>query len=131
MCCKNLSLTLLKESSNFLHTVQVVSRCRSPNPCLHEQDTVPYAVKISVISSWRWAKNCPKHVELILEINKLLLHLVGSSILFSLNCYRVSFPEIEICRGVAFTPPPSAEVKERVDLYLYYPAGPSWPVLRG
>ena len=27
---------------------------------------------------WRWAKSCPKHVELILEINKLLLlHLVG------------------------------------------------------
>ena len=28
--------------------------------------------------SWRWAKVCPKHVELILEISKLLLlHLVG------------------------------------------------------
>ena len=34
--------------------------------------------KISVLRSWRWAKYCPKHVELILEINKLLLlHLVG------------------------------------------------------
>jgi len=27
---------------------------------------IPYAVKISVLRSWRWAKDCPKHVELIL-----------------------------------------------------------------
>jgi len=34
----------------------------------------------------RWTKDCPKHVELILEINKLLLlHLVGSSILLYLH----------------------------------------------
>ena len=39
---------------------------------------IPFAVKISVLCSWRWAKDCPKHVELILEISKLLLlHLVG------------------------------------------------------
>jgi len=45
MCCKNLSLTLLK-----------------------------------------MGKNCLKHVELILEISKLLLlHLVGSSILLYLH----------------------------------------------
>jgi len=51
-----------------------VPRCRSPNPCLPQQhDTTPYAVKISVLRSWRWAKDCPKHVELILEINKLFI----------------------------------------------------------
>ena len=57
-----------------------------PNPCLpQQQDTIPYTVKISVLLSWRWAKDCPKHVELILEINiLLLLHLVGSSILLYL-----------------------------------------------
>jgi len=50
-----------------------------PRPSL--QDTIPYAVKISVLRSWGWAKDCPKHVELILEIHKLLLlHLVGFSI---------------------------------------------------
>jgi hypothetical protein len=26
-------------------------------------------------------------------------------------------------------PPSSAEVKERVELYLYSPSGPSWPVI--
>ena len=31
-------------------------------------------------------------------------------------------------RGVD-NPPSSAEVKERVELYLYSPSGPSWPVL--
>jgi len=35
------------------------------------------------------------------------------------------------CRGVTLTThsPSSAEVKERVELYLYSPSGPSWPVL--
>jgi len=33
-------------------------------------------------------------------------------------------------RGVDYPPPSSAEVKERVELYLYSPYGPSWPVLR-
>jgi hypothetical protein len=33
-------------------------------------------------------------------------------------------------RGVDHPPTPNAEVKERVELYLYSPSGPSWPVLR-
>ena len=32
-------------------------------------------------------------------------------------------------RGVDHPPQSSAEVKERVELYLYAPSGPSWPVL--
>ena len=32
-------------------------------------------------------------------------------------------------RGVNHPPPSSVEVKERVELYLYSPSGPSWPVL--
>jgi hypothetical protein len=32
-------------------------------------------------------------------------------------------------RGVAHPTPSSVEVKERVELYLYSPSGPSWPVL--
>jgi len=31
--------------------------------------------------------------------------------------------------GVDHPPPPIAEVKERVELYLYSPSGSSWPVL--
>jgi hypothetical protein len=31
-------------------------------------------------------------------------------------------------RGTDHPPPPSAEVKERVELYLYSTSGPSWPV---
>jgi hypothetical protein len=33
-------------------------------------------------------------------------------------------------RDVEHPPPSSAEVKERVELYLYSPSGPSWPVIR-
>jgi hypothetical protein len=32
-------------------------------------------------------------------------------------------------RGVYQPPPYSAEVKERVELYLYSTSGPSWPVI--
>jgi len=31
-------------------------------------------------------------------------------------------------RGVDHPPLSSAEVQERIDLYLYSPSGPSWPV---
>ena len=50
----------------------------------HHNSRIPYAVKISVSRSWWWAKYCPTHVELILQINKSLLHLVGSSVLLYL-----------------------------------------------
>ena len=41
-----------------------------------------------------------------------------------------SFPEVKLPgRCVDHPPPPSAEVKERVELYLYSTSGPSWPVL--
>jgi len=40
-----------------------------------------------------------------------------------------SYPEIKRPRrGVDHPPPSSAEVKERVGLYLFSPSGPSWPV---
>jgi len=42
-------------------------------------------LRFSVSRSWWWAKYCPKHVELILLINKLLLRLVGSSVLLYLH----------------------------------------------
>jgi len=39
-----------------------------------------------------------------------------------------SFPGLS-GRGVALNTLSTAEVKERVELYLYSPSGPSWPVL--
>ena len=42
----------------------------------------------------------------------------------------VSFPEVKRPgRGVGHQPPSKAEVKERVELNIYFPSGPSWPVL--
>jgi hypothetical protein len=46
------------------------------------------------------------------------------------NGYRVSFPGVKRPgRGVHHPPTVNAEVKERVELYLYFPSGPSWPVI--
>jgi hypothetical protein len=46
------------------------------------------------------------------------------------NGYRVSFLGVKRPgRGVDHPPPSSARVKERVELYLYSPSGPSWPIL--
>ena len=45
------------------------------------------------------------------------------------NGYRVSLPGVKRPeRGVNHTPQTSAEVEERVELYLYSSSGPSWPV---
>jgi len=41
-----------------------------------------------------------------------------------------SFPGIKrLERGIDHQPPSSVEVKGRIDLYIYFPSGPSWPVL--
>jgi hypothetical protein len=46
------------------------------------------------------------------------------------NGYRVSFPGVKRPGREAHHPPSSsAKVKERVELYLYSPSGPSWTVL--
>ena len=44
--------------------------------------------------------------------------------------YPISFSGVKRPRrGVGHPPPPSAEVKERVQLYLYSTPRPSWPVI--
>ena len=44
--------------------------------------------------------------------------------------YRVSFPGVKRPgRGINHPPPSSAEVKDRIELYIYSLSGPSWPVL--
>jgi hypothetical protein len=51
-----------------------------------------------------------------------------SSLLY--NGYRVSFLRLKRPgRGIDHPPPSSAEVKERVELYLYSLSWPSWPVI--
>jgi hypothetical protein len=46
------------------------------------------------------------------------------------NGYRVSFPGVKRPgRDVGIPSPSSAKVKEKVQLYLYYTSGPSWPVI--
>ena len=49
---------------------------------------------------------------------------------FSCTMGTGSFLEVKrLGRGADHPPPYSAEVKERVELYFYFPSGPSWPVL--
>ena len=42
-----------------------------------------------------------------------------------------SFPGVKRPgRGVNHTPPSSAEIKEKVELFIHCPCEPSWPVLK-
>jgi hypothetical protein len=44
--------------------------------------------------------------------------------------YNRSFVGVKRPEGGVYHPPPSsAKVKEIVGLYLYFPSGPSWPVI--
>ena len=46
------------------------------------------------------------------------------------NGFQISFPGVkQPGRGIDHRPSSSAEVKERVELHLYYPSGPSQPLL--
>jgi hypothetical protein len=50
---------------------------------------------------------------------------------FLSNGYQISFPAVKRpWSGVDHLPPSCAEAKERVQLYLYSPSGPSWAVIR-
>ena len=45
-----------------------------PNPCIpQQQDTIPYVVKNLSLALLKMGKSFPKHVELILEINKTVI----------------------------------------------------------
>ena len=54
------------------------ARCRLPTPCPPQQQVTICCKNLS-LTLLMMAKDCPKHVELILQINKLLSHLVDSS----------------------------------------------------
>jgi hypothetical protein len=59
------------------------------------------------------------------------LKMEGIRSFFFYNGYWVSFPwKKRPGRGVDHSPLSSAEVKERVELYLYSPLGSLWAVLR-
>ena len=46
------------------------------------------------------------------------------------NGNRVFFPRVkQPGRGLDHPPPSNAEIKERVELYLYSPSGLSWPAI--
>ena len=46
------------------------------------------------------------------------------------NGHRISFPGVKRSgRGLNHQPPSSGEVEERLELHIYSPSGPSWPVL--
>ena len=65
-------------SSNFPHTEHIVYAVAPHTSSLLQHWTIHHTAVTTVLRSWRWVKDCPKHVELIQRSIKLiLLHLVG------------------------------------------------------
>jgi len=55
-------------------------------------------------------------------------HLGSPSLIY--KGYRVSVLEVKrLWHGLDYPPTSNAEVKEEIELYLYFPSGSSWPVL--
>ena len=60
---------------------------------------------------------------------KSVLYTFSTCISLLYNWYWASFPGIKWPgRGVDHPPPSGAEVKETVQLYLFSPSEPTWPV---
>jgi hypothetical protein len=69
---------LLNRSSNIPHTKHIVYAAAPWTSSLLQHWTTHHITVTTVLHSWRWAKDCPKHVELIRRsIKLLLLHIVG------------------------------------------------------
>jgi hypothetical protein len=68
----------------------------------------------------RWRRNFPNPSKLALRSNQPPIQQAAS--FFSPGVKRPG-------HGINHPPPSSVEVKERVELYLYSPSGPSWPLL--
>jgi hypothetical protein len=65
------TVSLTDTSESFLHIVHVVLSSSAQKPRLPpQQDIIPYVVKKLILALLKMGKIFPKHVELILEINK-------------------------------------------------------------
>jgi len=55
---------------------------------------------------------------------------VRVTLVYQAICYKKIYTLFTVIgHGLDHPPPPSAEVKEGVELFFYSPCGPSWPVL--
>jgi hypothetical protein len=62
-------------------------------------------------------------------LNHLVLLNVQCTFSFCPTAHPASWEVKRLGRGLDHSVISNAEVKERVELYLYFPSGPSWPVL--
>ena len=75
-----MSLSVRYEGSCLtLHTVHIVPRCRAPNPCLPQQDTIPYVLKKPQSCAPEDGQKFARNMMSLSwrSIKLLLLHLVG------------------------------------------------------
>ena len=113
------------------HNVCLLSSfiCTCMNNMLNARNIVgrDSSVGVSLIAGWTVRGSYPAEVEIFHACPD------GSWGPPSLLCieYRGCCPGVKRPeRGVNHLPPSSAEVKERVELYLYSPSWPSWPFIR-
>jgi len=89
---------------------------------------ISYILRLLLFKQWIWTNNYVNF-----NFGMISTHYNCTYILILIRYSTMgngSFPGVKRPgRGVDHPPPFSAEVTERVALYLYSPSGPSWPVI--
>jgi hypothetical protein len=70
-------------SSDIHHTECIVHAATPQTSNLLQHWTIHHTAVTTVLRSWRWAKDCPKHVELIQRSIKLLLLRLSGHLYYS------------------------------------------------
>ena len=134
----------IKRDRNGVHNLQIITRRKRQKSCLFSKVLLSPHASIHLSFPASILPSTCQSICLFLrpsvrdpgiesrwgEVFCTRLDRLWGPLSFLYNVYRVSFPGTKRPgHGCNHSPSPNAEVKEKVELYLYSFSGPSWPVL--